>query len=291
MNWSPRGTHATIGAGVEGRDERCESAARVLSWWWQWRFGAVLPPPHLAATSPLSRRISAHRPACAASSARIVDLDIFAGHGRKPCPEIAFKCGLCKSVERRGVTERRGNRMPDNSQANHLEVTLPWNEVPTTEDEQVSKRWWISPELLAYLVGPPACVFILILMRFDLVAHESAWLWLGVFIAIPAFSSLVDHTYRARPSLLRLHLRVAVHAAAVSTVIYLCGWGPALSVAFAFIAIENVAHDGSRVWRITAAWSLVGILRRSDCDHRRMGTFRAPGARGERHSQPWERSW
>lgn len=150
--------------------------------------------------------------------------------------------------------------MPDNSEANHLEVTLPWNDVPKTEDEQVSKRWWLGPELLAYLVGPPACVFILILMRFDLVAHESLWLWLGVFIAIPALSSLVDHGYRAHPSLLRLHLRVAVHAAAVTTVIYLCGWGPALSVAFAFIAIENVAHGGSRVWRITAAWSLAGIL-------------------------------
>jgi diguanylate cyclase (GGDEF)-like protein/PAS domain S-box-containing protein len=150
--------------------------------------------------------------------------------------------------------------MPDNSEANHLEVTLPWSDVPKTEEEQVSKRWRLGPELLAYLVGPPACVFILILMRFDLIAHESAWLWLGVFIAIPAFSSIVDHAYRARPSMLRLQIRVAVHAAAVTTVIYLTGWGPALSVAFAFIAIENVAHGGSRVWKITAGWSLAGIL-------------------------------
>jgi diguanylate cyclase (GGDEF)-like protein/PAS domain S-box-containing protein len=150
--------------------------------------------------------------------------------------------------------------MSDNSEANHLEVSLPWNDAPAAEDEQVSKRWRLGPELLAYLVGPPACVFILILMRFDLIAHESAWLWLGVFIAIPAFSSIVDHAYRAHPSMFRLQVRVAVHAAAVTTVIYLTGWGPALSVAFAFIAIENVAHGGSRVWKITAGWSLAGIL-------------------------------
>jgi len=42
-------------------------------------------------------------------------------------------------------------------------------------------------------------------------------------------------------------------------VIYLTGWGPVLSGAFAFLALENVARGGSRVWRITAFWSLVGI--------------------------------
>jgi diguanylate cyclase (GGDEF)-like protein/PAS domain S-box-containing protein len=50
-----------------------------------------------------------------------------------------------------------------------------------------------------------------------------------------------------------------VQAAGVTTVIYLTGWGPVLSGAYAFLALENVSHSGSRVWRVTALWSLVGI--------------------------------
>ena len=43
-------------------------------------------------------------------------------------------------------------------------------------------------------------------------------------------------------------------------VIYLSGWGPVLTAAFAFVALENVSHDGSRTWRRTALWSLLGIV-------------------------------
>jgi diguanylate cyclase (GGDEF)-like protein/PAS domain S-box-containing protein len=70
---------------------------------------------------------------------------------------------------------------------------------------------------------------------------------------------VVDHLYSIRPSSARLHLRVAVQAGGVTAVIYLSGWGPVLSLGFAFLALENVAHGGSRVWRVTALWSLVGI--------------------------------
>ena len=39
-----------------------------------------------------------------------------------------------------------------------------------------------------------------------------------------------------------LHIRVAVQAASVTAVIYLSGWGPVLSGAYAFLALENVAR-------------------------------------------------
>jgi diguanylate cyclase (GGDEF)-like protein/PAS domain S-box-containing protein len=150
--------------------------------------------------------------------------------------------------------------MPDISQSHRFEgARLGSDAVPEAVEKKAPKGWPIRPEFLAYLMGPAAFALILILMRFDLVAKESPWLWLGVFITIPAVSGVVDYLYRTRPTRLRLQARIAVHAAAVTIVIYLSGWGPALSVAFAFIAIENVAHDGSRVWRITAIWSMVGI--------------------------------
>ena len=141
------------------------------------------------------------------------------------------------------------------------------------EPDQVPHRR-LNPTHLAYLMGPAAFVVILLLMKFDLVVRESAWLWLAVFITVPAVSFVSDALYSAQPSPFRLHARVAVQAAAVTTVIYLSGWGPVLSGAFAFLALENVAHGGSRVWRITALWSLVGIVVRAGGHHRRMVALR-----------------
>ena len=117
----------------------------------------------------------------------------------------------------------------------------------------------LDPRMLAYLMGPAAFAAILVLMRFGLVVRESAWLWLFVFVAVPLSSLVIDHLYRVAPGRRRLHLRIAAQAASVTTVIYLSGWGPVLVGAFAFLALENVSDGGSRVWRITALWSFVGI--------------------------------
>ena len=70
---------------------------------------------------------------------------------------------------------------------------------------------------------------------------------------------MVDHLYARNPSRHRLHVRIAQNAAAVTTVIYLTGWGPVLVLAYVFVALENIARGGSRVWKTTALWSLLGI--------------------------------
>ena len=108
-------------------------------------------------------------------------------------------------------------------------------------------------------MGPMALVVILVLRHFHGVAQESVWLWLAVFVAIPVFSGAADVAYRRAPTWRRLQARVACHAAAVTVVIYLSGWGPVLIGAFAFVALENLAHDGSRTWRLTMSWSLGGV--------------------------------
>ena len=43
----------------------------------------------------------------------------------------------------------------------------------------------LSPTTLGYLIGPVAFLAILGLMRFDFIVHVSAWIWLGIFIAVP----------------------------------------------------------------------------------------------------------
>ena len=151
--------------------------------------------------------------------------------------------------------------MPDDPQSHLPAGTEPWSkDVPTPEEVREPSRWRVNPTHVAYLMGPAAFVVILLMMRFDLIVQESAWLWLAVFVAIPVASLAADRVYRAGPSPIRLHARVVIQVAAVTIVIYLSGWGPVLSGAYAFLALENVAHGGSRVWRITACWSLVGIV-------------------------------
>ena len=122
-----------------------------------------------------------------------------------------------------------------------------------------ARRLRINPNVVAYGMGPAALVALVVLRHFGAVARESLWTWLVVFALIPATSALVESRYRRRRTRVRLHLRVAVHAAAVTVVIYLTGWGPVLTGAFAFTAMENVAHDGARTWRITAVWSFLGV--------------------------------
>ena len=112
---------------------------------------------------------------------------------------------------------------------------------------------------LGYLIGPIALVLILLLMHFGLVVRQPAWLWIAVFAFVPTTSLMVDQFCRRRPSDASINVRVAQNVAAVTIVIYLTGWGPVLVLAFAFVALENISHDGSRLWRVAALWSLVGI--------------------------------
>jgi diguanylate cyclase (GGDEF)-like protein/PAS domain S-box-containing protein len=117
----------------------------------------------------------------------------------------------------------------------------------------------LSPTVLAYLMGPLALPVIILLMHFGLVVRRPIWLWIAVFIATAASSLIADLLYRHRPSPLRIHVRIAQNAAAVTAVIYLSGWGPVLGLAFVVLALENMARGGSRLWRTTVLWSLLGI--------------------------------
>jgi diguanylate cyclase (GGDEF)-like protein/PAS domain S-box-containing protein len=150
-----------------------------------------------------------------------------------------------------GRAEETTEHLPDQSPA------APWSTPPGRTRNRVSVK--LNPSLLAYLMGPAAFVTILVLMHFGLVVRQPIWLWALVFVAIPLSNLVVDGVYHHYPGWTGLNLRIAVQAAAVTVVIYLTGWGSVLTMAYAFLAIENVAHDGSRVWRLTAVWSLVSI--------------------------------
>ncbi len=106
---------------------------------------------------------------------------------------------------------------------------------------------------------PSALVAILLLMHFHFIVERPAWTWVAVFGGVLAGTIPSNHLYRAHPSRLRLHLRILVGAAAVTSVIYLTGWGAVLVGAYAVLALDSISQDGSKVWPAVTFWSLVAI--------------------------------
>ena len=93
----------------------------------------------------------------------------------------------------------------------------------------------ISPGFLAYVVGPVALVLLLVLRHFGLVAKVPAWAYGGVIVASLLSSRLVERWPDAPPGSLRLHVRVAAHVTAVTSVIYLL-------LAYPVIYIRELRH-------------------------------------------------
>ena len=146
--------------------------------------------------------------------------------------------------------------------AGAAQPTAPDALTPEPGAAGVARGWhlpMLSPSALAYLMGPIAFVIIIFLMKLNVLARESIWLWLAVFIASPLVSLVCNRLYLLAPTPRHLHIRIAASAASVTMVTYLTGWGPVLVLAFAFLVLENIAVGGSRVWRTTAWWSIVGI--------------------------------
>jgi diguanylate cyclase (GGDEF)-like protein/PAS domain S-box-containing protein len=118
---------------------------------------------------------------------------------------------------------------------------------------------WLGPMLLGYAMGPAALVVLLFLRSADVISRQPVWTYVAVFIAIPVVSVNVDLLYRAQRNPWRTQVRIATHAAAVTVVIYLTGWGPVLGFAYTFVALQSIFDNGSRAWKTSAFWSLTGI--------------------------------
>src|SRR5436190_12882408 len=100
------------------------------------------------------------------------------------------------------------------------------------EREATKEPASLSPNVLAYAVGPVALALLLVFRHFRLVAHEPVWAYVVALVGSGVLSRLVERWRDSQPGSLRLHARVLVHVIAVTTVIYLSGWGPALGMAY-----------------------------------------------------------
>jgi diguanylate cyclase (GGDEF)-like protein/PAS domain S-box-containing protein len=118
----------------------------------------------------------------------------------------------------------------------------------------------LNPTKLAYLIAPLGFAVIFLLMRYGYVARVHWWVWLIVLTTIVVVNLQMDRVYRARPNWFTLNLRVACQVLGVTIAIYLTGWGPVLWVTYIFIALENLARVGSRVWKSTVICSIMGMV-------------------------------
>ena len=59
---------------------------------------------------------------------------------------------------------------------------------------------------------------------------------------------------------LTLHVAIAAETLGVTAIIYAIGWGPTLTIGYVFILARVLDTVGSRVWRVTFGWTVVGIV-------------------------------
>jgi diguanylate cyclase (GGDEF)-like protein len=127
-----------------------------------------------------------------------------------------------------------------------------------TGGELVHARKSLAPDVLAYAVGPIALILLLVFRHFGLVARAPVWAYLTALVGSGVVSRIVERWRHSRPGSLRLHGRVVVHVLAVTSVIYLSGWGPALGMAYTFSALADMEQSGAKAWRAALGWSVIG---------------------------------
>ena len=116
-----------------------------------------------------------------------------------------------------------------------------------------------SPRAFVYGVGVMALVVLLVFRQLGFVARLPIWIYVAVIGTSSICSLLVEPLGGAPNGSFRLHLRLNVHLVAVTVVIYMSGWGPALGMAFVFVALGELGEWGSCLWRPLMFWSILNI--------------------------------
>jgi diguanylate cyclase (GGDEF)-like protein len=132
--------------------------------------------------------------------------------------------------------------------------------MPAVDDEELARvrAPSMTPNVLAYGVGPLALVLLLVFRHEGLVAKEPLWAYVVALVGSGITSRFAEHWRHSQPGTLRLHVRVVTHVISVTLVIYMCGWGPGLGLAYMFSALADMEQSGARAWRAALGWALAG---------------------------------
>ncbi len=153
------------------------------------------------------------------------------------------------------------NAIPDSAPLVAAASPLPAAKHPEAHDGAAERRAPNSRavRMMAYGVGPLALVILLVLREFHVVADAPVWAYVAAIVGAGFSSRMVERWADAKPGTFGLHLRVCAHAAAVTAVIYMSGWGPELGMAYAFAVFADLEQSGAATWRAATVWSLAGV--------------------------------
>jgi diguanylate cyclase (GGDEF)-like protein len=142
--------------------------------------------------------------------------------------------------------------------AAEVEPTSIEAEVVERADRSVEGRG-IPPLLLVLVVAPLALAALLVLRGEGLVASEPIWVYAMVIAAAGLLSVLVERWAHGGASSFRLLVCLAVHLTSLTVVVYLSGWGPALGMAYVFVALVEMQAWGTAIWPTILVLSFVNI--------------------------------
>jgi diguanylate cyclase (GGDEF)-like protein len=117
----------------------------------------------------------------------------------------------------------------------------------------------LSPKAFVYGVAVMALVVLVAFRELGFVTRLPVWVYVAGIGGSSILSLLVEPWGGAPIGSYKLHLRLNAHLLGVTVVIYMSGWGPALGVAFVFVALGELGEWGSALWRPLMFWSVVDI--------------------------------
>jgi len=95
--------------------------------------------------------------------------------------------------------------------------------------------------------------------HFGLVGNLPAWMLFLLLALGGAQSQITSGWLRPDASTRSMHAALAAQVMAVTAIIYVIGWGPTLTIGYVFVISRALDEGGSRVWRATLGWTIVGI--------------------------------
>jgi diguanylate cyclase (GGDEF)-like protein len=96
--------------------------------------------------------------------------------------------------------------------------------------------------------------------HFGVVGDLPLWALLALLFVGGIQSEVSGRFVTAQSHGVKLHVALAAQLLAVTAIIYAIGWGPTLTIGYVFVCARALDEVGSRVWRIAAVWSTVGVV-------------------------------
>jgi hypothetical protein len=130
----------------------------------------------------------------------------------------------------------------------------------STLSARVRAEWALPVTRFVFVIVVATAVSLWWLERFHVTAKEPLWLLVTVVAVGYLFCWIAHLAYVTAPSRRRLRLRIVVQVTLATTLMYLTGWGPALTLAFVIVARDNLTVAEENPWPEIAAWVAAAVV-------------------------------